>query len=283
MAKGLTPEQWQELFIRDAGLGSFEMSDRDMAVAILDRMDYEQQLVAISGLLRRNKAADEQLEIERKEIITFIRKSDGPTQHRATDESQENFYAMVYQGAAHSMAALGMIAPLYESMFYQAFQGIRTNFFGVNAILPGHRSSITDPDAFWNCRNYYDRGSAKVKVNVPAGIQQLAKAVDLKRYLPPDLFRVLDALFDYRNHMFHDGFEWPQERCAQFAKRVDEKGWQQWFTNSIRGDDPWIFYMTDEFIKHCLDMVAILLEAFGKYCKERDRIQTIPIESIPSR
>src|ERR1035441_3914578 len=173
MAEELTPEQWQEMLTRDAGLGSFEMSDRDMAVGILNRMDYEQQLMAISGLLRRNKVADEQLEIERKEIIAFIKQSDGPTQLRAIDESGENFYAMVYQGAAHSMAALGMIAPLYESMFYQAFQGIRTNFFGVNAILPGHRSSITDPDAFWNCRNYYDRGSAKVKVNVPAGIQQL--------------------------------------------------------------------------------------------------------------
>ena len=54
MAEELTPEQWQEMLTRDAGLGSFEMSDRDMAVGILDRMDYEQQLVAITGLLRRN-------------------------------------------------------------------------------------------------------------------------------------------------------------------------------------------------------------------------------------
>ena len=39
--------------------------------------------MAISGLFRRNKAADEQLEIEPKEITAFIRKSDGPTQRRA--------------------------------------------------------------------------------------------------------------------------------------------------------------------------------------------------------
>ena len=110
----------------DAGDGfeNFDLSDRDRASLILDRVDYEQQLIAIRGLLTRNKAADQQLEDERKSIIESIKKSSGSSQERAIDESGENFYAMVYQGAAHSMAALGMIAPMYESMFFQAFQGI---------------------------------------------------------------------------------------------------------------------------------------------------------------
>ena len=119
-----------------AGLENIHLSDRDMASRILDRIDYEQQLTAITGLLARNKAVDQQLETERKEIIEFIKKSSGSAQERAIDESDENFYAMVYQGAAHSMAALGMIAPMYESMFLQAFQGIREAFRDAGVSLP---------------------------------------------------------------------------------------------------------------------------------------------------
>ena len=40
--------------MKDAGAGVHEMSDRDMACFILDRLNYESQLTAISDLLRRN-------------------------------------------------------------------------------------------------------------------------------------------------------------------------------------------------------------------------------------
>lgn len=109
-------------------------------------MDYEQPLMAISALLRRNKAADAQLEAERKEIIAFIERSDGEAQEHAIDESGENFYAMVYHDAAHSMAALGMIAPLFESMFYQAFQSIQMRYFGAGVVPPGHNRSALAAD-----------------------------------------------------------------------------------------------------------------------------------------
>jgi hypothetical protein len=59
---------------------------------------------------------------------------------------------------------------------------------------------------------------------------------------------MLEALFEYRNYMFHNGFEWPQARCAQFAARIDKSGWQDWFSTFTRGGEPWIFYMTEAFI-----------------------------------
>jgi hypothetical protein len=68
----LTPEEWEKMFQKDAGAGIPDMSDRENACLILEAMDYEQQLIAISGLLQHNKAADEQLEAERREIIDFI-------------------------------------------------------------------------------------------------------------------------------------------------------------------------------------------------------------------
>jgi hypothetical protein len=276
------PQSLLELFERDAGLGIPEISDRDRAGSIVERIDHEQQLIAISGLLRRNKAADEQLEAERKEIIEFIKRSTGPAQERAIDESGENFYVMVYQSAAHSMAALGMLAPMYESMFYQAFQGIRTTYFGVDVVPPGHHRSALPAGDFWNCHKYCDKKTGQVSENVVAGIVQLAKAIDLKKYLPVDLPKTIEALFDYRNFMFHNGFEWPEGRCEAFAAHIEGGGWKAWFECSERSDKPRIFYMTDEFIRHCVEMVHKLLGALGAYCREHRPLETIPVERSPT-
>lgn len=47
-------------------------------------------------------------------------------------------------------------------------------------------------------------------------------------------------------------------------------------------DDPFIVYMTDEFINECFDLVHKLLNAFGAYCKTSDPISTIEIEITPT-
>jgi hypothetical protein len=287
------PDGLMEMMIRDAGDGLPEMSDRDWAGFILERLDYEQQLIAISALLERNVAADKRITEQMKELDEEARKSTGWRNERATDEWGEYFYLSVYQDAAHSMAALGMIAPLFESLFFQAFQGIREKYFGVEHIPAGEpraaminddtlaeADALTKADAFWDCYYYFDRKEAEIKDNLVAGIRQLSKAVGLKAKLPKDLHRTLEALFEYRNYMFHNGFEWPEARCAQFAARIEKCGWQDWFTTFTRGDKPWIFYMTEAFIAHCLDMVHKVREALGAYCRGRIPITTIPIEGV---
>jgi hypothetical protein len=264
----LSPEEWLEMFQQDAISETSDVSDRDRPALIMEPVDFEEQLIAVEGLLRRNKAADAQLESERKEIIDFIKRSSGSAHERALDESGENFYAMVYQGAAHSMAALGMLAPMYESMFYHGFQGVRRRYFGLTVIPPNTRRPISDPDMFWDCHNCYDRETRAVKEqSLVGGIMQLAKAIGLKEHLPKGLPKTIEALFDYRNFMFHNGFEWPKERCAEFQEHIEKQGWQSWFSKATRGKAPWIFYMTDEFIDHCIGMIHKLLDAFGAYCK----------------
>jgi hypothetical protein len=215
----MTREQWLAMLEPDAGAGleNVVLSDRDRAGLILDRVDYEQQLTAITGLLARNKAADKQLEAERKEIVAFIKKSSGSAQEHAIDESGENFYAMVYQGAAHSMAALGMIAPMYESMFIQAFESIREIFRKTGVSLPAHaRDGITKSDDFWDCHLVYsEKAKYKTRPDLVEGIMELADATELT--LPDGLENLLEALFSYRNKMFHCGFEWPKNECLKFA------------------------------------------------------------------
>jgi hypothetical protein len=53
-----TPQDLYEQMLKDSGLDSIYMSDRDMAYVILSDLDYEAQLIAISGLLRNNDNAD---------------------------------------------------------------------------------------------------------------------------------------------------------------------------------------------------------------------------------
>jgi hypothetical protein len=118
MPEELTREQLLEMFERDVGPGSIEMTDREMACSILPSLDYEKQLVAISSLLNRNHEAKKRLHARMKETDEFARSSTGLANERAIDECGQDLYLSIYQNAAHSMAALGMIAPLLESMMH---------------------------------------------------------------------------------------------------------------------------------------------------------------------
>ena len=115
-----------------------EISDRDMACEVLPDLDYEAQLVAISDVLRQHDAVDKGTTAQIKEVEDYPRKSIGLRNERAVDGWVDLLHGSTYQEPAHSMAALGMLAPLIESLFYQAYQGIRTTFYGVDVIPPGH-------------------------------------------------------------------------------------------------------------------------------------------------
>ena len=77
---------------------------------------------------------------------------------------------------------------------------------------------------------------------------------------------MLAALFGYRNNMFHNGFEWPLEKREKFAQRIKNSGWPDaWFGKATRDKEPWIFYMSPDFIEHCLHTIDQVLEGVGRY------------------
>lgn len=277
-------QEMYDMLVQDAGLGHVAMSDRDSACGILPDLDYEAQLIAISALLRRNDKADAETERQIKEVDEYARRTSGWRNQRAVDEWVDLLHGSTYQGAAHSMAALGMLAPFYESMFFQAFQGIRKQYFGMDVIPSGHaRSDMAKAEDFWDCHFIYHAVTGKKEKKLVRGIEQLADTVGLTANLPDELHNMLEALFSYRNKMFHGGFEWPLTECAKFTKRIEEEGWQDWFSLASHGGDPFIVYMTEVFINHCLDLVHKVLDAFGAYCKARISINNVTeIEIIPS-
>jgi len=74
----------------------------------------------------------------------------------------------------------------------------------------------------------------------------------------------LRALFAYRNKMFHWGFEWPPEERKAFAAQIAQ--WpSNWFATATEDGNPWIFYLTDVFVDHCLEQVDQVVLGIGAY------------------
>ena len=225
-------------FLRDyAGVGFETITDQDIGEGVLEP-NFESQLVAIRSVLERNHEAEEMVSEEIKNLEAEIRERGGNSW--MVDHCVDHLHGSTFLDAAHSMAAVGLIAPLIESLFDRAFSYLIGESYSERWQQGGRRRS----------------GIAK-------GILQLAEAIDLKRHLPADLERTLSVLFAYRNKMFHCGLEWPDKDLKDFANLIASNGWTDCFTKAESGGDPWIFYMSRQFTDHCLETVDSVIEGIG--------------------
>ena len=150
----------------------------------------------------------------------------------------DDIYQSFFQEAAHSMAAAGMLAPFIEAIFTAIFP-----------CLP----------------------KEKKKQGIAKAITCLSKSKKLAHFFHEDYAKTLDALFLYRNKMFHNGFIWPENERNKFQDAIKERGWpQNWFVETSYKDSrdttekPWIFCMSTEFIEHCLRTIKHVLDGYGK-------------------
>jgi hypothetical protein len=129
-------------------------TDREVGLTLLSHVDYEAQLLAVHALLRRQKDAEQLLRDEIVEIDAFAKRTSGSRNQQAVDEWVDHLHASVYQDAAHSMAAVGMLAPLFESILCQSFRGIRRSF-ETNSIplSPHQRWKSTAMEERWDCHS----------------------------------------------------------------------------------------------------------------------------------
>lgn len=105
-------------------------------------------------------------------------------------EYVDHLHGKIFLDAAHSMAAVGMLAPFIESMFEQAYYGIRELFDQENLQLASPKRRVMKADKRWNC--HYTMSGNLHLVN---GIFELATATGLKKHLPPDLKITLEAIW----------------------------------------------------------------------------------------
>jgi hypothetical protein len=167
------------------------------------------------------------------------------------------------------MAAIGVLAPTIESLFVAVYRGIADFRPPVMPVTPsGVRAAFSDDPRFWDPRFVYSRqGRSK---NLVRGLLQLADATGLGPYLPSNLPMMLDALFRYRNKMFHHGFEWPPLERDRFEGTIASEGWPaDWFTRSTSGHRTWIIYMSDVLIDHAIAQIDQTLEGIGRFVRSR--------------
>jgi hypothetical protein len=65
--------------------------------------------------------------------------------------------------------------------------------------------------------------------------------------------------------MFHNGFEWPADRCESFANLIREGGWDAWFSTATVDGKPWMFHMNQPFIQECLEQIHNVLQSIGRF------------------
>ena len=242
---------------------ALQFDDRYLASQLLASLDYDAQLRAIHALLGRHRRAAEELSESINELDAFARRSSGMVNQRAIDDWVDHLHDSVFQDAAHSMAAVGMLAPFVEALFKQAFPGIK-QLLDQRGLTPSpHKRWSMKPDVRWDCRF-----TSPHRRDLVAGIVKLADATGLSAEFPPHLPATLSALYAYRNKMFHFGFEWPEPERQSFARRVLDEGWPpEWFGRATTGGEPWVFYLSRAFVDHCLETIDTVIVGLGAFVR----------------
>jgi hypothetical protein len=252
----------------DLGLHAFVYADIKVEGA-----DIEAHLTAIHDFVGRLRRDDKEL-AEKIEKIE-ARSNDPYWNERGDEYLIEHYHSSGYQDAAHSMAAVAVLTAFFQSMFNEAFSGIRKWLEREDRMpVTGHSRWQMPPEKQWDCQFVSTKkdqiiGSTK---NIARGIVELAEATGLAGDLPSDLHATLGALFAYRNKMLHCGFEWPAKERNGFAKTIAEKHWpEKWFSQWTSDGKPFMFYLTDAYIDHCLKTINDIIPGIGKFLRKNRR------------
>ena len=128
----------------DSGWESFEISKRERALFLIHEYDLEAQLLAIKDVVRRIRQSDEVLAAQIQALDAEIRKSRDEYVYQLQDCWIDELHNSVFQDAAHSMSAVGMLAPFVESLFVAVFNGLRKDPDGVPVSLRKGRGSAVE-------------------------------------------------------------------------------------------------------------------------------------------
>lgn len=170
-------------------------------------------------------------------------------------------YQSVYRDAAISMAMVGALAPFVEGLLVHMFALLEKAKRGNTSESQHERWKCANASA-WEPHTYYDAKSRRIQKDITRGTLQLMDALEIRRRFPANLHEVIEALFHYRNKMFHNGTEWPVDERMKFKEAIKQKKWEQWFAVATEGDEPWCFYMTQDMISTCIETAKAMMTAF---------------------
>jgi hypothetical protein len=244
------------------------MEDRDYLFRLVNTIDWDPQLDAIREVLRRNQNASEAVSANIDELRHEAETYRGPHHERVIDEHVDALFRSSYSDAANSMAAIGMIVPMLESIYSQSFHSLGEMYANKGMAPPSHaRWARAGAHAQrWNCQVYFT-ATAETRQDIISGIRQISAASGLAAYVTADTANWIDAMLTYRNKMFHGGFEWSLAQRNQFEKQIVERHWEDLFLAATSGGDPWIFYIRDEVISEMPKQIERILDGMGRFAK----------------
>ena len=201
-------------------------------------IDLEAQLSAIKMLLSRQRQAHEEWVQQVDGLLKEARQNENTLEYPYTDERWiDRMRDGTFLSAAHSMAAVAMLAPFLEMLFKRIFEHLGMEL--------------------WN------RG-------IVANIKKRADSVGLTAWFPDAYLMVLKALIEYRNAMFHNGFEWPDKELSDFRKAITDGGWpNNWFVETHLDGDSRVFLMEPEFIEDCFQTIEGIRDGFCAFLRDR--------------
>ena len=223
----------------------------------------DQQLDAIKRVLRTHEEIREG-ESNRLDALDTASRWEGEYDGGLEALRDLRFWQMTFQTSAHSMAAVGMLAPFIESLFEEIFDALKTRSTEIKSDHPPQDLP------FMKSRNPQSKvENGKTRQGFAVDSIERAYNIGLLPFLPCNVDISLKALIKYRNNMFHNGFEWPETKISSFDKK--RKDWPEgWFDLAHRNGEPWLFFMTPEFCTHCIDLIDAIIDGTGRFLKERD-------------
>ncbi|TCB60179.1 hypothetical protein E0J20_09300 [Rhizobium leguminosarum bv. viciae] len=249
------------------------LDDRDYLYTLVHTIDWQAQLSAVRLMISRNRQAGEAFSKAIANDAAEVRAYEGPHQDHWIGQHVDMIHESVYRDAAESMAAIGMIAPLVESTLGQSLAALGDMYDRKN-INPGDHKRwkrAEGHESRWNCQFYFN-SDKEAKNHIIFGLTQLAEACGLNKFLSQEFMTWFEAMFTYRNSMFHGGFEWTVDRRELFEKAVEKNGWDRFFSCSTKNGRPWIYYIKDEAIDALPTMVENMLDSLGRFTK------SLPVE-----
>ncbi|MBY3342871.1 hypothetical protein [Rhizobium laguerreae] len=244
------------------------LDDRDYLHTLVHNIDWQSQLLAVRLMISRNRQAGEAFSKAIEDERAKVKAYNGPHHDHYVDHHVDMVRESIYRDAAESMAAIGMIAPLVESTLGQSLAALGDMYDRKN-IHPGNHKRWKRAESHaerWNCQFYFDDKNL-AKNNIILGLPQLAAGCGLDKFLSQDFMTWFEAMFIYRNFMFHGGFEWTIERREIFEEKIEENGWELFFTCSTLNGRPWVYYIKDEAIVALPTMVESMLDSLGLFAK----------------
>ncbi|MBU2714533.1 hypothetical protein, partial [Zooshikella harenae] len=159
---------WEKYLYSSKGVDT--LSDYDRAWFFCDHINLIGQLDAIKSLLKNNS----------QEYKKLNKKIDDAN---SGDDFADLVEHSIYILSAHSMAAVGMLAPFTESLFYTSFKKIGEYYQNYDLSLPNGRRKKIEENKMWDC-HYYLNQNGKTSKGITKGILQLADYLEMRSSWP---------------------------------------------------------------------------------------------------